>query len=333
LSRIGALVVAVLLATAAASAVACGGGDKKGSASTSASTQTPAPTAAPATLNLTATESGNQYGFDPPTFNVKAGSVTIHYTNRQGNNRPHTLEIRTTDGRSIVKSDEIDPGKTTDVSFSVPTAGSYVFLCYNPGHADRGQRGTFTVEAALSAAPTTNTAATSEDGGSSFLSRHDITLISLIFHIPAITLWVGLAMFDIFVLMTPGIAQDQRIRLITRFKWMSVVLIAIIMVTGIWQTLDNPFHRVDSFNTLEELRNDYTYGTALFIKHIFVFSTFGLSLLTRFYLAPRTEESMAQGDGAVVMQQTKWLTWAAVFNLALTLAAVVAAARVTIELH
>jgi putative copper export protein len=170
-------------------------------------------------------------------------------------------------------------------------------------------------------------------GGGSFLSRHDITEISLFFHIPAITLWVGLAMFDIFALVTPGFEPEQRARLISRFKWFSVVLIVIIMITGIWQTLDNPFHRVDSYSSLEYLRNNYAYGTALFVKHIFVIATFGVSILVRFYLAPRTEVSVIEGDGAAALSQTKLLTWMAVLNLALTLAAVVAASRMTIELH
>jgi uncharacterized cupredoxin-like copper-binding protein len=323
----------VILLAAATLTVACGSDDKKSSTSSSTSAPAAATTAPPQSLNLTATEAGNAYGFDPTTFSVKTGAVTIHYLNKQGNSRPHTLEIRSSDGKSIVKSDEIDPGKTTDVSFTLVSGGQYTFLCYNPGHADRGQRGTFTAEAAAAAAAASTQAATESDSGGGFFSRHNITLISLLFHIPAITLWVGLAMFDIFALMTPGIPQDQRLNLIMRFKWFSIVLIVIIMITGIWQTLDNPFHRVDSFNTLEELRDNYTYGLALFIKHIFVIATFGTSLLVRFFLVERTQTAMVEGDGAAVAQQTKLLNYAAIFNLGMTLFAVLAAARMTIELH
>jgi putative copper export protein len=164
------------------------------------------------------------------------------------------------------------------------------------------------------------------------VSRHDITLISLLFHIPAITFWVGLAMWDVFATMTPGLADEQRVRLIGRMKAMTLVLIAIIMVTGIWQTLDNPFSRVDSYSTLEALRENTTYGKALFVKHIFVIATFFISIFVRFFLASKAEASI-QSDGTIAATQSRYLTWAVLLNLAVTLAAVLSAARMTIELH
>jgi plastocyanin len=147
LSRLWGLVVGIAVVAAALS-VACGGSDSKSNSSSSSSssaTAAPAPSGPPQVLTLTATEAGGNYGFDPATFTAKPGNVTIRYSNKAGNNRPHTLEIKTSDGKSIIKSDEIDPGKETDVTFALPTAGTYQFICYNPGHADRGQKGTITV--------------------------------------------------------------------------------------------------------------------------------------------------------------------------------------------
>jgi uncharacterized cupredoxin-like copper-binding protein len=148
LSRLWGLVVGIAVVAAALS-VACGGSDSKSSSSSSNSgssaTAAPATSSPPQILTLTATEAGQQYGFDPSTFTAKTGNVTIKYSNKAGNNRPHTLEIKTSDGKSLVKSEEIDPGKSTDVSFTLASAGTYQFICYNPGHADRGQKGTITV--------------------------------------------------------------------------------------------------------------------------------------------------------------------------------------------
>lgn len=164
------------------------------------------------------------------------------------------------------------------------------------------------------------------------MSRHDITLISLLFHIPAITFWVGLAMWDVFATLTPGLADEQRVRLIGRMKTLTLLLISIIMVTGIWQTIDNPFSRVESYSALEALRDNTTYGKALFVKHIFVIATFAISIFVRFFLASRAEASI-QSDGTMAAQQSKWLTYAVVLNLGVTLLAVLSAARMTIELH
>src|SRR5258708_26009176 len=95
-------------------------------------------------------------------------------------------------------------------------------------------------------------------------------------------------MFDAFLCFTPGLGTNQRLQLIARMRWLTVALILVILATGIWQTIDNPFLRVDSYSTLERLRENYDYGKALFIKHIFVIATFALSLAVRVVLVPRT---------------------------------------------
>lgn len=147
MSRLWGLVVGIAVVAAALSA-ACGGSDSKSSSTSggsSSSSAAPTPSGPPQVLTLTAIEAGSQYAFDPSTFTAKTGNVTIKYSNKASNNRPHTLEIKTSDGKSLIKSDEIDPGKETDVTFTLAAAGTYQFICYNPGHADRGQKGTITV--------------------------------------------------------------------------------------------------------------------------------------------------------------------------------------------
>ena len=72
--------------------------------------------------------------------------MTIHYTNPSTSARNHTFELKTLDGSGdVFKSDQIEPGKTVDFQFTVTAPGTYNFLCYQRGHADRGQTGTLTV--------------------------------------------------------------------------------------------------------------------------------------------------------------------------------------------
>ena len=144
-----------LLAAASALAAGCGGDDAK-----PAATQPPAPTvaatvAATATaapvaqvIQLAAVEDGDKYTFSPPALTAKAGAVTIHYTNKAGNVRQHGFELKTLDGSGdVYKSALVDSGSTGDFVFTVPGPGTYQFLCFQRGHADRGQAGTIVVTA------------------------------------------------------------------------------------------------------------------------------------------------------------------------------------------
>src|SRR5205085_8823737 len=106
-----------------------------------------------------------------------------------------------------------------------------------------------------------------------------------------------------------------------------------IMVTGVYQTIENPFHSIRSYSDLHDLRDNTTYGMALFIKHAFVILTFILSPVLRFYFAPRVARVEAGADGAAVASDVKLLQLATVVNLALCMLALMAAARMTIELH
>ena len=139
------------------------------------------------------------------------------------------------------------------------------------------------------------------------MERADFTLISLLIHIPFITAWIGLVMFDAFAAFAPGIDEDQRPRLIQWSQKFTLLAIVVIMTTGVWQTMDNPFVRVDSYSDLGTLKDRTLYGDLLFWKHVFVVGTFALTLLIRFYLAPRAGDGIVAGSGgnaAIVQSST-----------------------------
>jgi hypothetical protein len=123
--------------------------------------------------------------------------------------------------------------------------------------------------------------------------------------------------------------------MISKTALLTLALIAIIMVTGVYQTIYNPFRSINSYSDLSAMRDDTTYGMALFIKHAFVFASFFLSPIIRFYLAPRSANVEAvNADGtAVASNDVKLLQLATLANLGLCLGALIAASRMVMELH
>jgi uncharacterized cupredoxin-like copper-binding protein len=292
-------------------------------------------TQTPQVVEIQALEQGQAYLFSKAELRVKPGPVMVRFSNSATSGRAHTFDVKARDGSGdIVRSERVDPGKTLDVTFTIPDAGTYQFICLLPGHADRGQRGSLIAEVVSTAAtPAANTTSSSGSGSSGGGGRPDLLLVSLIVHIPAVTIFVGLALWDVFLTFMPGIERAQRARMIGKTAVLTLVLIAIIMVTGVYQTIENPFRSIRSYSDLHDLRSDTTYGMALFIKHAFVILTFILSPILRFYFAPRVANVEAGPDGAAVASDAKLLQLATVVNLALCMLALMAAARMTIELH
>jgi putative copper export protein len=169
------------------------------------------------------------------------------------------------------------------------------------------------------------------------MSRDDFTLLSILIHVPFITAWIGLVMFDAFAAYAPGIDEAQRPRLIAWSQKFTLIAIAVIMVTGIWQTMENPFVKVDSYNDLNVLKERTLYGDLLFWKHVFVVATFGLTLINRFYLAPRALSGYVAGtDGTVAVIQApavSVLKMTVLLNLLACLLALLLASRMVMELH
>jgi hypothetical protein len=180
------------------------------------------------------------------------------------------------------------------------------------------------------------------------MDRQDITLVSLWVHVPFIMTWIALVMFDGFAAFAPAFNGAQRARLITWSRVFVLVAIPVIMLTGIWQTIENPFFRVDAYSKLSELRDRTLYGDLLFWKHGFVLVTFGLTVIVRFILAPRllTSETVAAGsvvsgpgamaavsDGGMNNGALRLIQLATVLNLLACLGAVLLATRMVVELH
>lgn len=174
----------------------------------------------------------------------------------------------------------------------------------------------------------------------------DWTLISLWVHIPFVTAWIGLVMWDFFAATAPGLASVQRGRLIAASRWFTLLAIVVIMITGIRQTMDNPFQWVGSYAQLQELRK-ITYGDALFWKHVCVFISFALVLPVRFWLAPRLRSGRDDdadgltitGGGTAalttpaVAQATRLIAGLTAVNLLFCLGALIYATRMIWTLH
>ena len=152
------------------------------------------------------------------------------------------------------------------------------------------------------------------------------TLLSLLIHVPVVVAWITLVGLEVFLCTARDLPGGRRMRGIAAMRWPTVALLVVFMVTGVWQTMHNPFVPVDSWETLQELKNTTSYGIALFVKHIFVVGTVGLSLASRFVIAPR---AIARGadDAPGMLRAVVWL------NLLMCLATLLATTRMTMTLH
>ncbi|MBI2761509.1 MAG: hypothetical protein HYX51_08800 [Chloroflexi bacterium] len=172
----------------------------------------------------------------------------------------------------------------------------------------------------------------------------NLTLLSLWVHIPVVTAWIGLVMFDVFAAAAPGLEPGQRKRMLLWSRPFVIAAIILILLTGIRQTIDTPFTgatggQVTSWARLEKLR-DTTYGLALFWKHGAVLATFALTILVRFILAPRITagELYISGAGVAVAQAQasstlRLILWASVLNLAACLGALMMVAIMVSQLR
>jgi hypothetical protein len=167
----------------------------------------------------------------------------------------------------------------------------------------------------------------------------NLTLLSLWVHIPLVTAWIGLVMFDVFAAAAPGLEPGQRKRMLLWSRPFVIVAIILILLTGIRQTYDNPFLRVTDWDSLQQLK-DRDYGLALFWKHGAVLATFGLTILVRFILAPRimAGELHISGAGVAAAQAQasstlRLILWASLLNVVACLAALVMATIMVWQLH
>ncbi len=158
------------------------------------------------------------------------------------------------------------------------------------------------------------------------------TLIALWIHIPFITAWIGLVMLDVFAMLVPGLTVEQRARMIAWSRPFVAVAIPVILVTGIMQSVDNPVRPIGSYADLNDLKSTTMYGYALFWKHAFVLATFALTVLARFWAAPRLLATVGKVDAAAFGTE-RMLFWVSAANLAACLGALMFATRMVWELH
>lgn len=164
----------------------------------------------------------------------------------------------------------------------------------------------------------------------------DPTLLALWFHVPFVTAWVGFVILDVFAVFVPGLGVAQRGQLILWSRPFVGVAVLVIVLTGIWQTIHNPFLEVTSWSLLTQLRETKTYGLLLFWKHGFVLATFALTILVRFILAPRLVAQATAIEGGVAagaLQLKRPVVWLSVTNLGACLGALLLATLMIWQLH
>ncbi len=142
------LSAALLLLAVSLALVACGGGGSTSSSATEAA-ETGTTAEAGGTEESSAGSSidfeanpGGQLMFTAMKATGKAGDDTIVFKNPSA--VPHNVAIEDSSGKTIVESETITKGETSDkVELE---AGTYTFYCSIPGHREAGMEGTLTIE-------------------------------------------------------------------------------------------------------------------------------------------------------------------------------------------
>ncbi len=166
--------------------------------------------------------------------------------------------------------------------------------------------------------------------------------VSLAIHIPASIAWLGVVLYQALVGLVPFLSPSQRADLLQRPKWLALATIPLFMVTGIYQTIYNPFVTITDLESLERFRAGTTYGLALFWKHGFVMISVALTLAVTFWFAPRMATvgaAAATTSGRTLTVDATQpatsrlpalLTWA---NVAACLALLLCVAVIVFQLH
>jgi iron uptake system component EfeO len=103
-------------------------------------TGSPGGTNADGSINVSA----HEFGFDPSTLNVGAGTVQFRVTD--AGSIEHEFEVIAPDGGLAGEVEGLVPGVTRTLSVTL-AAGAYRYACRLPGHEEAGMRGTLTVTA------------------------------------------------------------------------------------------------------------------------------------------------------------------------------------------
>ena len=111
--------------------------------SQSQSSSSPSSPSSPASsaVNQKFTVVGTEFAFTPSTISVKTGQP-VQVTFKNNGKFPHNLTF--TDLNVGTKT--ISPGEEDTITFTPNKTGDFTFICTVPTHADRGMKGTLTVQ-------------------------------------------------------------------------------------------------------------------------------------------------------------------------------------------
>jgi len=83
-----------------------------------------------------------EYKFDPSTISVTHGKVVFFLVN--GGTISHDLIVTDSSGTRMAGSELISAGDSAVLTIDDLPAGTYTFLCDQPGHEQAGMKGTLT---------------------------------------------------------------------------------------------------------------------------------------------------------------------------------------------
>lgn len=85
-----------------------------------------------------------EFKFDPSNITVRSGKATFFLVD--SGSAAHNMVILAPDGRRVARSDLVQAGGSSVFTVDGLTAGSYRFICDQPGHEEAGMKGTLTVQ-------------------------------------------------------------------------------------------------------------------------------------------------------------------------------------------
>jgi plastocyanin len=84
-----------------------------------------------------------EFKFDPSTIEVAHGNVTFWLVN--SGTTSHDMAIRDSTGKILATSELVTAGDSKAFTVNSLAAGTYAFVCTQPGHEASGMKGTLTV--------------------------------------------------------------------------------------------------------------------------------------------------------------------------------------------
>jgi plastocyanin len=84
-----------------------------------------------------------EFKFDPGTISAPSGKVVFFLVN--GGNTSHDMIVRDSAGKRLVASELVSAGDTSVLTIDSIPAGTYTYICDQPGHESSGMHGVLTI--------------------------------------------------------------------------------------------------------------------------------------------------------------------------------------------